>query len=124
MKKEIISQKAPSAIGPYAQGVNSDGLLFISGQLPINAETGEMPEDITGQTKQSLENLKSIMEAAGGTLKDVVKCTVFLKDMNEFVDMNTVYGQYFSETFPARSTVEVARLPKDAKVEIEAIARI
>lgn len=124
MKKEIISQKAPGAIGPYAQGINSDGLLFISGQLPINAETGEMPEDITGQTKQSLENLKSIIEAAGGTLKDVVKCTVFLKDMNEFLDMNTVYSQYFTEDFPARSAVEVARLPKDAKVEIEAIARI
>lgn len=122
MKKEIICSNAPSAIGPYSQAIESNGMLFISGQIPINSATGEIPEGIAMQTKQSLENIKAIVEAAGGTVDNIVKCSVFLKDMNEFVQMNEVYAEYFKNPFPARAAVEVARLPKDVKVEIEAIA--
>ncbi|WP_026395386.1 RidA family protein [Acetobacterium malicum] len=124
MKKIIATTKAPSAIGPYSQGTVGAGLLFISGQLPIDPETGEFVKgSIKEQTKQSLGNLKQILEAQGSELKNVLKTTVFLSDMNNFGDMNLIYQEVFgTDNFPARSAVEVARLPKDALVEIEAIA--
>jgi 2-iminobutanoate/2-iminopropanoate deaminase len=123
MKKVINTKKAPGAIGPYSQAIEIKGMIYVSGQLPVNHETGEFAgDDITSQTKQSLENIKSILEEAGVDMNQVVKTTVFLKDMNDFAAMNDVYGKYFIEDCPARAAVQVARLPKDAKVEIEAIA--
>ena len=126
MEKAIISSsKAPAAIGPYSQAVIGNGTLYVSGQLPIDPATGVMPEDVSAQTKQSLTNGKAILEAAGGTMADVVKTTVFLADMNDFAAMNAVYATFFPEgACPARSAVQVARLPKDAKVEIEFIANV
>jgi len=123
-KKLIATDKAPAAIGPYSQGAQKGNLLFVSGQLPIDPLTGTMAQGIEAQTRQSLENVKAIIEEAGGTLGDVLKCTVFLKDMNEFAEMNKIYAEYFTENYPARAAVEVARLPKDANVEIEAIVMI
>lgn len=123
MNKKIIStEKAPAAIGPYSQGVRIGNLMFTSGQLPLNPVTGEMPQTIEEQTKQSLENVKAILETEGLGMDKVVKTTVFLSDMNNFVKMNEVYKQFFTENYPARSAVQAARLPKDALVEIEAIA--
>lgn len=124
--REIISTTgAPGAIGPYSQGVKANGMLFVSGQLPLDPATGAFPgSDITSQTRQSLTNVKHIVEAAGMTLADVVRVGVFLKDMNDFAAMNEVYAQFFQEPFPARSAIQAARLPKDAKVEIEAIAQL
>ena len=124
--REIISTTgAPGAIGPYSQGVKANGMLFVSGQLPLDPATGAFPgSDITSQTRQSLTNVKHIVEAAGMTLADVVRVGVFLKDMNDFAAMNEVYGQFFTTDCPARAAVEVARLPKDALVEIEAIAQL
>ena len=122
--REIISTTgAPGAIGPYSQGVKANGMLFVSGQLPQDPATGAFPgSDITSQTRQSLTNVKHIVEAAGMTLADVVRVGVFLKDMNDFAAMNEVYGQFFTTDCPARAAVEVARLPKDALVEIECVA--
>lgn len=123
MAKVINTTKAPAAIGPYSQGIQAGNLLFISGQIPFVPETMELvSEDVREQTKQALENLKGILEAAGLTLNHVVKTTVFIKDMNEFGLINEVYSTYFSDHKPARACVEVARLPKDVRVEIEAIA--
>ncbi|MDM5291939.1 RidA family protein [Peribacillus simplex] len=122
MKNAISTNNAPSAIGPYSQAVKMGDFLFVSGQLPINPSTNEMPESVAEQTKQSLENVKAILEAAGSDLQHVLKTTVFLKDMNTFTKMNEVYESYFTENYPARSAVEVARLPKEALVEIEVIA--
>lgn len=122
MKKQISTNNAPQAIGPYSQGIATEGLVFISGQLPINAATGVMPEDVAEQAKESLNNLQAILKESGLTMNDVVKTTIFLADMNDFVVANEVYGSFFSEPFPSRSTVEISRLPKDAKIEIEAIA--
>ncbi|WP_211826441.1 RidA family protein [Kistimonas asteriae] len=122
MKQVIETNDAPPAIGPYSQAMRFNGVIMTSGQLPINAETGEMPEDIKAQARQSLENVKAILETAGSSMDRVMKTTVYLKDMNDFSDVNEVYKQYFSLPFPARSCVEVARLPKDARVEIEVIA--
>jgi len=125
MQKEIISTaKAPAAIGPYSQGVKIGDLIFTSGQLPVNSETGEMPSDIKEATKQSLENIKAILEEAGSSLDKVIKVVVFIKDMNDFAKVNEVYGTYFTENPPARSCIEVARLPKDAVIEIEAVATV
>lgn len=125
MQKEIISTaKAPAAIGPYSQGVKIGDLIFTSGQLPVNSETGEMPSDIKEATKQSLENVKAILEEAGSSLDKVIKVVVFIKDMNDFAKVNEVYGTYFTENPPARSCIEVARLPKDASIEIEAVATV
>lgn len=121
-KKIINTVKAPAAIGPYSQAVFVNNTLFTSGQLPINPETGLMPESIEEQTKQSLENIKAILEAEGLNMANVVKTTVFLSDMNNFSKMNDIYKEYFTGDFPSRSAVQVARLPKDALVEIEAIA--
>jgi 2-iminobutanoate/2-iminopropanoate deaminase len=120
MKQAVTSEKAPAAIGPYSQAIETEGLIFVSGQLPV--ENGIMPEDIAAQTRASLNNVKAILEAAGSDLSKVVKTTVFLKDMGDFGGMNEVYASFFTEPYPARACFEVARLPKDAKVEIEAIA--
>lgn len=123
MKKIVNTDKAPTAIGPYAQAVEIDGLVFTSGQLPIDPATGAFPEGIAEQTRQSLTNVKSILAQAGLSMDQVIKTTVFLSDMNNFGAMNEVYATFFTEgNYPARSAVEVARLPKDALVEIEAIA--
>lgn len=125
MNKEVIfTEKAPKAIGPYSQAQKVGGLLFTSGQIPLNPSTGELVTEIKAATKQSLENVKAILEAAGTSLENVVKTVVYIKDMNDFGEVNEVYGEYFKENAPARSCVEVARLPKDALVEIEAIAII
>ena len=125
MKKIINTDHAPAAIGPYAQAVAIDSLVITSGQLPIDPATGAFPEGIAEQTRQSLTNVKAILEAAGLGMDKVIKTTVFLSDMNNFGAMNEVYATFFSEgNYPARSAVEVARLPKDALVEIEVIATV
>lgn len=126
MNKEIINtSNAPSAIGPYSQGVKVGNMLFVSGQIPVDPTNNEIPKTIEEQTKQSLENVKAILKEAGIDLNSVVKTTVFLTDLNDFVKMNEVYAMYFDgEIKPARAAVEVSRLPKDVKVEIEAIAII
>lgn len=122
--KAINSAKAPSAIGPYSQAVDKDGFIFVSGQLPIDENTGEFAgQTIKEQAKQSLENIKFILEEAGLEMKDITKTTILLKDLEDFVVVNEIYGSYFSEPFPARATYEVSRLPKDALIEIEAIAK-
>ena len=123
MKKIITAEKAPAAIGPYSQAVLAGNLLFMSGQLPIDPATGEMVEaTILAQTAQSIKNIQSVLQKAGGSLENVVKTTVFLKDMNDFAQMNGVYQTFFKTDCPARSTMQVAHLPKDSLVEIEAIA--
>ena len=121
MKTIIATEKAPGAIGPYSQAVRKGNLLITSGQLPIDMATGAFPEGIEAQTKASLTNCKSIIEAAGASMADVIKTTVFLSDMNNFGAMNEVYKTFFEGDYPSRSAVEVARLPKDALVEIECI---
>jgi endoribonuclease L-PSP, putative len=124
MKERINTDNAPAAIGPYSQAIDSGhGLIFVSGQLPIDPATGAFPEGgVKEQTRQSLTNAKAILEAAGLSLANVVKTTVFLADMGDFTAMNEVYAQFFSEPFPARSAVAVKTLPKNALVEIECIA--
>ena len=123
MKKIIHTKKAPAALGPYSQAVEVNGVLFVSGQIPFVPETMALiSEDIQDQTKQSLENIGAILEAAGYTFKDVVRAGVFIKDMNDFAAVNEVYAEYLGDVKPARACVEVARLPKDVKVEIEVIA--
>lgn len=125
MAKEIIkTNKAPGAIGPYSQGIKIGDFVYTSGQIPLNPETGVMAGSIEEQTAQSLENVKAILEAAGTSMDKVIKTTVFLSDMNDFVRMNEVYATYFTVNQPARSAVEVAKLPKDAKIEIEVIATL
>ena len=123
MKEIISTPNAPAAIGPYSQAVKAGNLLFISGQVPLDPATGEVVEgDITIQTRRVLDNVKAILTEAGADFSNVVKTTVFLKDMNDFVPMNRVYAEYYPENCPARSAVQVARLPKDVSVEIETIA--
>lgn len=126
MKKEIISTKnAPAASGPYSQAVKGGEFIFVSGQIPINPSTGKLLADgVKDQTRQSLENIKAILEAAGSSLAKVVKVSVFLTDMHDFPSMNEIYRQYFTESFPARSCVKISELPVDAKVEIEATALV
>lgn len=125
MKQVIHTDKAPAAIGPYSQAIQIGQLLFTSGQVPIDPETGAIVEGgIQEQARQSLNNIKAILNAAGTNMGAVVKTTVFLKDMNDFAAMNEVYAQFFQEPYPARSAVQVARLPKDVLVEIEAIAQL
>ena len=122
MKKIIATQNAPQAIGPYSQAVQHGSFLFVSGQVAIDPQTGDIIEgEVEAQTEQVLKNIAAIIEAAGMSLKDVVKCTCFLKDMNDFIKFNTVYESYFAESLPARETVEVSRLPKDVRVEVSAI---
>lgn len=126
MKNEIIStEKAPGAIGPYSQAIKAGNMIFCSGQIPIDVATGEfVSQDVAEQTEQVLRNLTAVLEAAGADLNSVVKTSVFLADMNDFAAMNEVYGRFFSENKPARATVQAARLPRDARVEIECIAVI
>lgn len=125
MSREINTSNAPAAIGPYVQAVDLGQLVLTSGQIPVDPKTGDVAEDIAAQTRQSLENVKAIIEQAGLTVKNIVKTTVFVKDLNDFALVNATYEQFFTEhqaPFPARSCVEVARLPKDVGIEIEAIA--
>jgi 2-iminobutanoate/2-iminopropanoate deaminase len=123
MKKIIATDRAPKAIGPYSQAVVSNGLAFLSGQIPLDPSTGQLVEgDIAVQTARVLENLAAVLEACGSSLGAVVKTTVYLKDMAEFARMNEVYARYFPEDPPARATVEAARLPRDVRVEIDCIA--
>lgn len=126
MTKIIHTEKAPTAIGPYVQAVDLGNMVLTSGQIPVNPTTGEVAQDIVAQARQSLENVKAIIEQAGLQVKDIVKTTVFVKDLNQFAAINAEYQRFFEENnhpnFPARSCVEVARLPKDVGIEIEAIA--
>jgi 2-iminobutanoate/2-iminopropanoate deaminase len=123
MKEIIITAQAPAAIGPYSQAVRLNGMVFLSGQIPLDLKSGSLVAgSIEQQTERVLENIKAVLEGAGLSLKDVVKTTVFLKNIGDFAQMNEVYARYFVDTPPARSTVEVARLPRDVQVEIEAIA--
>ncbi len=125
MKELISTDKAPGAIGPYSQAVKVNGMLFCSGQIPIDPATGEFVEGgVVEQTEQVFRNLTAVLEAGGAGLESVVKTTVFLVDMNDFAAMNEVYAKYFDSNKPARATVQAARLPRDAKVEIECIAVI
>lgn len=127
MKNQIVATtNAPAAVGPYSQGIKAGNIVYVSGQLPINPATGELYKggDIKEETKISLMNVKAILEEAGATLADVVKCTVFIKNMDQFGLINEMYAEIFGDNKPARACVEVARLPKDANVEIEAIAII
>ena len=124
MKQAISTEKAPSAIGPYSQGIKAGNLVITSGQLPLDPATGAFPEGIEAQTRQSLTNCKAVLEAAGATMADVIKTTVFLSVMDDFAAMNGVYATFFEGACPARSAVQVARLPKDAMVEIECIAAL
>ncbi len=122
MKTPIATQKAPGAIGPYSQAIEIGNMVFTSGQIPIDPTTGQMPEGIEAQTRQSLTNVKNILEAAGLSLDHVVKTTVFLADMALFAEMNAVYAEFFQAPYPARSAVAVREIPKGALVEIETIA--
>ena len=125
MNDIVLTDKGPKPIGPYSQAVKSDGFLFASGQVALDPRTNEfIGGDIRQQTERAMENIKAVVEGAGSNLRHVVKTTVFLKDMNDFAAMNEAYGKYFSAAPPARSTVQVARLPKDALVEIEVIAAL
>ena len=124
MSREVVSsEKAPKAIGPYSQGIKANGFVFCSGQIPYDRENNEMVSgSITDQTKQSLKNIKAVLEAAGSSMDKVVKVSVFLKDMDDFSEMNSEYAKWFGDSPPARAAVQVARLPKDVDIEIEAIA--
>ena len=123
MRQVISTDRGPKAIGPYSQAVRANGLVFLSGQIPLDPNTEQLISgDIAAQTERALHNISGILEAAGSSIGQVIKTTVFLKDMNDFAAMNEVYGRYFTANPPARSTVEVARLPKDVLVEIEVIA--
>lgn len=122
MKKQIATTKAPAAIGPYSQAIDAGNLVFISGQIPVNPATGDIPEGIEAQTRQSIANIKAILAEAGLKIDNVIKTTVFLADMSLFVPMNEVYAEEFTAPFPARSAVAVRELPKQVLVEIETIA--
>lgn len=123
MNKVIATPAAPAAIGPYSQAVQAGNMVFVSGQLPFMPETGALLEGTVGEmTAQSLKNIQAILEAAGCTMADVVKTTIFLKDLNDFAEVNAAYAPFFPENAPARACVQVAKLPRDARVEIEAIA--
>ncbi len=123
MEKQVIfTDKAPAAIGPYSAAIHAGSFIFTSGQLPVDPVTGAMPDSIEEQTRRSLNNVKAVLEAGGTDMAHVIKTTVFLQSMDDFAAMNAVYSEFFSGAYPARSAVEVARLPKGAKVEIEAVA--
>ena len=125
MKSVVLTDRGPKPIGPYSQAIKANGLLFVSGQVALDPKSGEfVGKDVKEQTVQVLENLKGILEASGASLHHVLKTTVFLKDMNDFAAMNDVYSKYFTAAPPARSTIQVSRLPKDALVEIEVIASL
>ncbi len=120
--KEIKTNNAPLAIGPYSQAIVTNNMVFTSGQIPVNPATGEIPADIDAQANQVFTNLKNLLEASGSGIDKVVKTTVFIKNMNDFATVNKIYETYFTEPYPARSCVEVAKLPKDVLIEVEAIA--
>ncbi len=122
MKSAVKTDHAPGALGPYSQGIRAGNLVFVSGQIPLNPETGDIPEGISAQTTQSLRNIKAIVEASECTMDNVVEVSVFLKDMNDFAVMNAVYETFFKLPYPARAAVEVARLPRDVLVEIKVTA--
>lgn len=122
MKQVLATDQAPAAIGPYSQGIAAGETVYVSGQLPLDPATGTFPEGIVAQTAQSLKNIQAILAQQGMTLANVVKTTVFLADINDFAEMNKVYGEFFTQPYPARSAVQVAKLPKDAPLEIECIA--
>lgn len=122
--KEVSTSNAPSAIGPYSQAIKTNELVFVSGQIPVSPVDGAIPEGIKAQTEQSIKNVRAVLEEAGCSLKNVLKTTVFLKNMDDFADMNEVYARFFSEPYPARAAVQAAKLPKDALVEIEAVAEL
>lgn len=123
MKNVVLTDRGPKPIGPYSQAIKSNGFVFVSGQVALDPKTGELaPPDIKLQTEKVFENLKGILEASGASLSHVVKATVYLKNMNDFAAMNEIYARHFTIAHPARTTIEVARLPKDALVEIDAIA--
>lgn len=122
-KEEIKTGLAPRAIGPYSQGIRADNLIFVSGQIPIDPEKGEvLAKTVADETRQVLKNIEKILEAAGAGLKDVVKTTVYMRDLSSFAEMNGVYGEFFTPPYPARATVEVKGLPKGAAIEIDAVA--
>ena len=123
MKQEINTENAPKAIGPYSQGIIANGFVFASGQIPLDPATGELNTGpVEEQAHLVLTNLKAVIEASGSSMDKVVKCTVFLEDMDDYGAVNAIYGEYFNAPYPARAAIQVARLPKDVKVEIEAIA--
>lgn len=122
MKKVISTDKAPAAIGPYSQAIEVNGMVYTSGVIPVVPSTGEIPEGAVAQAEQVFINMRNLLEAAGTSMEQVVKTTVFIKEMNDFAAINEVYARYFSEPYPSRSCVEVARLPKDVMLEMEAIA--
>ena len=122
MKQVLATEQAPAAIGPYSQGIAAGETVYVSGQLPLDPATGAFPEGIAAQTAQSLKNIQAILAQQGMTLANVVKTTMFLADINDFAEMNKVYGEFFTQPYPARSAVQVAKLPKDAPLEIECIA--
>lgn len=122
MKKVISTTNAPAAIGPYSQAIEANGFVFASGQIPVNPEIGEIPEGIEAQAEQVMKNVKNLLEAAGTSVDQVVKTGVFIKNMDDFATINGIYAKYFAKDCPARSCVEVARLPKDVLLEMEAIA--
>lgn len=125
MKEVVSTINAPGAIGPYSQAIKTDGMVFCSGQIPIDPATGEFSAtDVAGQTEQVIKNLEEVLKAAGTSIGNVVKTTVFLADMNDFTAMNEVYSRFFSDNKPARATVQAARLPRDARVEIDCIATV
>ncbi len=121
-KKVISTNNAPAAIGPYSQAIEAQGLVFCSGQIPIDPATGIIPEGIEAQAKQALTNVKNLVEAAGLSMDDVIKTSVFIKNMDDFAKINEIYATFFTKDYPARSCVEVARLPKDVLIEVEVIA--
>ncbi len=122
MKKAISTDKAPAAIGPYSQAIEVNNMVYTSGVIPVNPATGEIPEGVEAQAEQVFVNMEGLLEAAGTCMENVIKTTVFIKEMNDFAKINEVYAKHFTGTFPARSCVEVARLPKDVLLEVEAIA--
>lgn len=122
MKKAISTDKAPAAIGPYSQAIEVNGMVYTSGVIPVVPATGEIPQGVEAQARQAIGNLAALLEAAGTSTEKVVKTTVFIKEMNDFGTINEIYAEFFTGTYPARSCVEVARLPKDVLIEIEAIA--
>ena len=122
MKKKIHTENAPKAIGPYSQAIEMNGMVFVSGQIPVDPKTGQIPSTPADQAKQSLSNIKAILEAAGCSMSDVVRCGIFISNMDDFATINAVYETFFTEPYPSRATVEVRRLPKDVLIEIDAIA--
>ena len=122
VKKAVVTETAPKAIGPYSQAIVANGLVFAAGQIGSDPKTGVLADGVEAQVEQTLKNIAAVLKASGSSMENVVKATVFLADMNDFAKMNEIYGKHFKGPFPARSTVQVARLPRDAKIEIEVIA--